>query len=84
MSWRRLLPGAVLTAITMAGVGIWAVLWMPHLLASSAAQFGIIGIGFALLTWLVVAGGAIVVATTGGALIADRVEAWHVNRTSEP
>ena len=57
VSWRRLLPGAVLTAIAMAGVGIWAVLWMPHLLASSAPQFGIIGIGFALLTWLVAAGG---------------------------
>jgi membrane protein len=72
VSWQRLLPGAVLSSIGMAGVGVWSVLWMPHLLASSAGQFGVIGIGFALLTWLIATAGVIVVTTTGGALIADR------------
>jgi membrane protein len=70
--WRRLLPGATLTAIGMSGVGIWSVLFMPHTLASSAAQFGVIGIGFAMLTWFVVAASVIVVTTTGGVTIADR------------
>ena len=46
----------MLTAIGMAGVGVWAVIWMPHTLATSARQFGVIGIGFALLTYLVVVG----------------------------
>lgn len=68
----RLLPSAVLTAIGMAGVGIWSVIWMPHTLASSAAQFGIIGIGFAMLTWFVAVAAVLVVTTTGGATIADR------------
>lgn len=68
----RLLPGAALTAIAMAGVGIWSVLWMPHTLAQSAAQFGVIGIGFAMLTWFVAVASVIVVTTTGGAAIADR------------
>ena len=72
VSWQRLFPGAVLAAIGMAGVGVWSVLWMPHLLASSARQFGLIGIGFALMTWLIAAAGVIVVTTTGGAMIADR------------
>src|SRR6478735_11553648 len=30
VSWQRLLPGAVLTAIGMAGIAIWSVIWMPH------------------------------------------------------
>lgn len=68
----RLLPSAVLTAIGMAGVGVWSVLWMPHTLATSAAQFGIIGIGFAMLTWFVAVASVIVVTTTGGATIAER------------
>jgi membrane protein len=77
VSWQRLLPGAVLTAIGMAGVGIWSVIWMPHTLASSASQFGLIGIGFALLTWLIAIAGVIVVTSTGGAMIADR---WSQSR----
>ncbi|MDA0184739.1 hypothetical protein OJ997_30835 [Solirubrobacter phytolaccae] len=68
----RLLPSAVLTAIGMAGVGIWSVIWMPHTLSTSASQFGIIGIGFAMLTWFVAVSSVIVVTTTGGATIAER------------
>lgn len=68
----RLLPSAALTAIGMAGIGVWSVLYMPHQLASSAAQYGVIGIGFAMLTWFVAVSSVIVVATTGGATIADR------------
>lgn len=82
VSWERLLPGAVLAALGMAGVGVWSVIWMPQLLASSAGQFGIIGIGFALLTWLVAIAGVIVVSTTGGALIADRVAAYRTKDES--
>ena len=83
VSWQRLLPGALLTAIGMAGVGVWAVIWMPHTLATSARQFGVIGIGFALLTYLVVVGSVVVVTTTGGALIADRVSAFRGKRADD-
>jgi len=83
VTWQRLLPGAVLTAIGMAGVGVWAVIWMPHTLATSAQQFGVIGIGFALLTYLVVVGSVVVVATTGGALIADRWSAFRADRRED-
>ena len=56
-----------------AAVGVWTVIWMPHTISSSAQRFGVIGIGFALLTWLVAIAGVIVVATTGGAMIAERL-----------
>ena len=83
VSWQRLLPGALLTAIGMAGVGVWAVIWMPHTLATSARQFGVIGIGFAMLTYLVAVGVVVVVATTGGALIADRISAFRGKRADD-
>jgi membrane protein len=68
----RLLPSALLAAIGMAGIGIWSVIYMPHALATSAAQYGVIGIGFAMLTWFVAVAAVLVVTTTGGATIADR------------
>lgn len=71
--WLRLAPVAVLSVIGMTGVGIWSVLWMPHTIATSADQFGVIGIGFALLTWMVAVAGVLVVAATGGAMISDRI-----------
>jgi membrane protein len=80
MVWRRLLPGAVLSALGLAGVGVWSVLWMPHTLASSAQQFGVIGVGFALMSWLFAVAVVVVVATTGGAGITD----WLDRRRSAP
>jgi membrane protein len=73
LHWRRLLPLAVLSAVGMAGVGIWTVVWLPHTITSSAQQFGMIGIGFAMLAWLVAAAGVLVVAASGGAVISDRL-----------
>lgn len=73
VAWRPLLPGALLTALGMAGVGIWSVVWMPHTLAASAQQFGVIGVGFALMSWLFAVAVVVVVATTGGAMITARL-----------
>jgi membrane protein len=66
----------------MAGVGLWAVIWMPHTLASSAKQFGVIGVGFAMLTYFVAVAFVVVVATTGGAMIADRILGRRVAETA--
>jgi membrane protein len=70
----RVAPIAVLSTIGMTGVGIWSAIWMPHTVAVSSREFGVIGVGFALLTWLVAVAGVLVVAATGGAVIADRLE----------
>ena len=70
----RLAPVAVLTTIGMTGVGIWSAIWMPHTFATFSREFGVIGVGFALLTWLVAIGFVLVVAATGGAAITDRYE----------
>jgi membrane protein len=72
LAWRRLMPTALLSAIGMAGVGIWSVLWMPRTIAASAQQFGVIGIGFALMSWMFAASTVLVIAAAGGSMISDR------------
>jgi membrane protein len=74
LRWTKLAPVSVLSTIGMTGVGIWSVIWMPHTIASSARQFGVIGVGFALLTYLVAVAGVLVMAATGGALVAQRMD----------
>ena len=69
---RVLLPGALFASIGFVVLVLASVLWLPDSIASSADQFGLIGVGFALLSWLVVAGVVLVVAVTGGAVAAER------------
>jgi membrane protein len=79
VSWRPLLPAAVLVAIGMTGLGATSVIWFPRTLAQSADQFGVMGVAFALLSWLVAWGFVLVIATTGGAVLAERLS-WGVRQ----
>jgi membrane protein len=72
LHWRRLLPVALLSTAGMTGIGIWTVIWLPHTISTSAHQFGVIGIGFAMLAWLVSAAAVLVAAASGGAVISER------------
>jgi membrane protein len=72
--WSRLVGVALLSALGMSGVGIWTVIYMPHAISDSAEQYGVFGIGFALLSWLFVSSCVLVAAATGGAMITHRIE----------
>lgn len=50
--YRTLAPGAALTAVAMTLAGYVSVIAMPEIVSSSSAEFGTIGVAFALLTWL--------------------------------
>jgi membrane protein len=73
IGWQRLVPTALLTAVGMLAIEISSAVWMPHTMATSAEQFGLIGIAFVLLSWLVGAGMVLVVAAAGGAVIDERL-----------
>jgi len=73
IAWKRLAPTTLLSVLGMTAVGVWSEIWLPHTISASAAQYGLIGIGFALLTWLVGVGVVLVLATTGGAMIDARL-----------
>ena len=71
--WKPLLPGAILTAIGMTALGVSSFVWFPPTIESSAEQFGVIGVAFALLSWLIAAAFVLVGAATGGAMVTERV-----------
>jgi len=74
---RRLLPGAVLTSFGMSALTVTSVIWFPRSITSSAEQFGAMGVAFALLSWLFAAGVVLVVAATGGAVIAEHYDRYR-------
>jgi membrane protein len=77
VAWRRLVPTALLTGVGMTGLAVCSAVWMPRTVATSAEQFGVIGVAFAMLSWLVGAGMVLVLAAAGGAVIEER---WRVRR----
>jgi membrane protein len=58
---RELIPGAVVAGIAQALITVYSGIYMPHLIGVDARKYGVIGVTFALLTWLIVASAAIVV-----------------------
>lgn len=74
MAWRRLLPGAVAASIGMTVLAGFSLVYLPHSITSSAKQFGTIGVAFALLSWLVLAGFVLVGAAAAGAAALQWIE----------
>ena len=66
---RRLVPTALLTAVGMTALTVSSVVWLPRTMASSAEQFGFIGVAFAMLGWLVAAGFVLVGTAAAGAAV---------------
>jgi len=71
LGWTPLLPVALLSAIGMTTLAASSVIWLPKTLASSADQFGLIGVAFTMLAWLVAAAFVLVAAATGGAVASE-------------
>jgi membrane protein len=71
--WHRLLPTALLTGFGMTALSICSAIWMPRSVAKSAQQFGVMGVAFALLSWLVGAGFVLVAGAACGAVIDERL-----------
>jgi membrane protein len=65
--FRRLLPGSVVAGIGGAALSVYSAVWMPRVIESNAGRYGIIGITFALLTWLILVCVAVVIAAVIGA-----------------
>ncbi len=71
LDWRTLLPGALLTAIAMTVLSAASLVYLPHSVTTSAQQFGALGVAFALLSWLVLAGFVLVGSAAGGAVATE-------------
>ncbi|WP_168626534.1 YhjD/YihY/BrkB family envelope integrity protein [Cryobacterium sp. BB307] len=69
VSFRSLLPGAVLCGIGLALVGGVGRIYLPVALASAAAQFGVLGITIAYVGWLFVLMSVVVIGVTIGRVL---------------
>jgi membrane protein len=73
VTWRALLPGAVITGVGQSLVMLVSGLVVPAFVERESARYGLIGTAFVLVSWLVVLGVLLVVAAvTSAELTTDR------------
>lgn len=67
VAWRLLVPGAIATAAGQQALSLFSAVWMPNLIERNADRYGVIGVTFALLSWLTILGIMLVAAAVIGA-----------------
>lgn len=70
--WQRLVPTGVLTALATTGLGIASLVYMPTVVSTNASRYGLIGVAFALVSWLFAYCCAVIGAVVLGAVLAGR------------
>lgn len=73
ISAAQALPAGLLAGISMTVLSIASTLWLPRTVAQSAEQYGLIGVAFAFVSWLVVAGLTVATTAIAGAVLADHL-----------
>jgi membrane protein len=71
--WRRLLPGALVSATLGALLGVASGIYIPILLTWSADRYGLIGVAFSIQSWLLAAAFTVVVGAVVGAVASQRL-----------
>jgi membrane protein len=71
--WRRLLPGALVSAMLGALLGAASGIYVPLLLTWSADRYGLIGVAFSLQSWLLAAAFVVVIGAVVGAVASERL-----------
>jgi len=69
ISLRELLPGSILAGLGFAVAGLYGRVFLPPLLADSANRFGVLGMAFTYIGWLLVLACILLVAATVGRII---------------
>jgi membrane protein len=72
LPWERLLPQALLTAFGFTALGIASAIYVPRTVVAAAAQFGFIGVAFALLSWLFAIALVLVLTAALGSTLVER------------
>jgi membrane protein len=67
ISWRRLLPSAVVTGVALSVLTAASVLYLPRTIERAAELYGLIGVTFGFITWLWVTALVIIAAAIVGA-----------------
>jgi membrane protein len=74
VTWRALLPGAFITGVGQSLVMLVSGLVVPALVERESARYGLIGIAFVLVSWLVVLGILLVAASVTSAELTTEMQ----------
>lgn len=67
--WRRLVPGAAVTAVLVSLFVVASAIYVPILMTWSSNKYGLIGVALSLQSWLVVMGFVVVAGASVGGVI---------------
>lgn len=81
--WRRLAPGAAISGLLGALLGVAAGIYVPIAMDWSADKYGLIGIAFALQSFLLVAAFVVVIGAVVGATVVERIGAISLEALRE-
>jgi membrane protein len=81
--WRRLVPGALVSGVLGALLGVASSIYVPIAMDWSADKYGLIGIAFALQSWLLVFAFVVVIGAVVGATVVDQLGEMSVKRLRE-
>ena len=81
--WRRLAPGAAISGLLGALLGVASSIYVPIAMDWSAERYGLIGVAFALQSWLLVFAFVIVIGAVVGATVVERIGAVSLERIRE-
>jgi membrane protein len=82
--WAQILPGAVVSAAGQAVVSVITSQYVPHLITGNSLRYGVIGVAFAIISWLVIVAYLIIGSSVIGAELGVRVERRAAARSSQP
>jgi membrane protein len=82
-NWRRLAPGAAVSGLLGALLGVASSIYVPLVMTWSADRYGLIGIAFAIQSWLLVLAFVVVIGAVVGAVVVDRFGDLNVRRLRE-
>jgi membrane protein len=71
--WRGLAPGAAVSGLLGALLGVASSIYVPIAMDWSADRYGLIGIAFALQSWLLAAAFVVVIGAVVGATVVERI-----------
>ena len=72
VSWRTLLPSAIVTGVLRAGLGVFSRFYFSGTIISDSKTYGTIGAIFGIMTWFIAIGAVIILGAVAGAVWEDR------------
>ena len=81
--WRRLVPGAMVSGVLGAVLGVASGIYVPILMEWSARKYGLIGVAFSLQSWMLVFAFVIVIGAVVGAVVSEQFGVVTLRRLRE-